>query len=77
MDNLKSTPYPTRRDFLQIGAAATAVGLLQGNSPAATAATPASSPKRGGTFTLARTMTTVEFNPFYTVMGHYAYFRAL
>jgi len=77
MDNPKSKPYLTRRGFLQLGAAATAVGVLQEHNPAATAATPASSPKRGGTFTLARTMTTVEFNPFYTVMGHYAYMRAL
>ena len=77
MDNPKSRPYPTRRGFLQFGAAATAVGLLQERNPAATAANPAASPRKGGTFTLARTMGMAEFHPLRTVIGHYAYMRAL
>ena len=41
------------------------------------AATKAAGPKRGGTFTLARTAGIVEFNPFSLLAGHYHYQRAL
>jgi peptide/nickel transport system substrate-binding protein len=49
-------------------------------APAATqapaAATKAAGPKKGGTFTLARTMSIQDFNPMRTVIGHYAFMRA-
>ena len=41
------------------------------------AATKAAGPKKGGTFTLARTMAMTKFNPLQTMMGHYAFMRAL
>lgn len=44
MDDPKSAPYLTRRGFLELGAAATAAGLLQG--PNRAAAAPATSPRK-------------------------------
>jgi peptide/nickel transport system substrate-binding protein len=43
-------------------------------APVATAVKPAE-PKRGGTFTLARTATISEFNPFNLTVGHYGFIR--
>ena len=70
------TPERTlsRRDFLQIGAASAGLLLLDAGRPAAPRA---ASPKRGGTFTLARTAGYSDFNPFNLATGHWASTRSL
>jgi peptide/nickel transport system substrate-binding protein len=61
MRRSKSVPGLTRRDFLGLGVAAGAWGLLQGSTPAAQAA---AAPKRGGTITTAQTDTFYTFDPY-------------
>ena len=70
----------SRRAFLQIGAASAGIFLLEAGQPAAPKAaepTKRASPKRGGTFTLARTAGYIDFNPFNLATGHWASTRSL
>jgi peptide/nickel transport system substrate-binding protein len=59
----------TRRELLKLGAV-TGVGALANPAFAQT-------PKKGGTFRLARTSNVVDFNPLWLQGGHYAYMRGI
>ena len=64
----------SRRDFLQIGTASAGLLLLDAGRPVSPRA---ATPKRGGTFTLARTAGYSDFNPFNLATGHWASTRSL
>ena len=70
-----------RRSFLQkIGTASAGILLLEAGQPCTSKAaesTKPNSPKRGGTFTLARTAGYIDFNPFNLATGHWASTRSL
>ncbi|MHB1135112.1 MAG: ABC transporter substrate-binding protein [Chloroflexota bacterium] len=56
---------------------ATSAPAATAAATAAPAATKAAGPKKGGTFTLARSASTSEFNPVNLQPGHYAFNRAM
>ena len=75
-------PQPTvAKPAAQVPAAPNLAPPAATTAPVATqapaAATKAAGPKRGGTFTLARSASTSEFNPVNLQPGHYAFNRAL
>jgi len=70
----------TRREFTGLAAGAAAIGLLPSSGSSAQPAAATSSgggPKRGGTFTMARTASVQEFNPLSLMAGNFGFMRAM
>ncbi|MCL5107854.1 MAG: ABC transporter substrate-binding protein [Chloroflexi bacterium] len=74
-----ATNAPTKAPEVKATAQATAPAPAATTVPtqAPAVATKAAGPKRGGTFTFARTSGITEFNPMSLLAGHYAYLRSI
>ena len=80
MERKRNARLLTRREFSGLAAGAAAAGLLPSwgsSAQAATTTSPGGSPKRGGTFTMARTASVQEFNPMSLMAGHFGFMRAM